>query len=93
MDFSIWNKNWSKNEIWAKPACPDMPTFSQIQEKLTGLGIWNQFGMDLVIPSIWLYSHLGQKKVLWQAPRLGATAQKLGVHLVLCLIDATVHKM
>jgi hypothetical protein len=32
--------------------------------KITGLGIWNQFGMDLAIPNIWLFWLLDEKQIL-----------------------------
>jgi len=58
MDLGILNKNWSRNEIWLKTACPDMSTFFK---RKTDLSIWNQFGTDLTIPNIWVFGRLNQK--------------------------------
>jgi hypothetical protein len=29
--------------------------FPKFIQKFTGLGIWNRFGTDLVVPNIWLF--------------------------------------
>ena len=64
MDLGIWNKNWSRNKIWKKNSLSGHNFFLNLDRKITGLGIWNRFGMDLVIPNIWLFWHLGEKQIM-----------------------------
>jgi len=62
MDLSIWNENWSRDEIWKNNnLSKHVDSFLNLDRKVTGLGIWKQFGTDLVIPNIWLFGHLDEK--------------------------------
>ena len=62
MDLGIWNENRSRNEILKNNSLSGhVDFFLNLDRKITSLGIWKRFGMDLAIPNIWLFGRLDEK--------------------------------
>ena len=72
MDLGIWKKIGVEMRSEKNSLSGHVNFFPKVRQKITGLGICNQFGMDLAVPNIWLFGFLGEKRIMagthWSIP-------------------------